>query len=338
MAVDHQHPTTVPVPASPASIGEAARLLIAGHLVAFPTETVYGLGADAANPQAVAEIYRLKGRPSDHPLIVHAADLERARWWADWNERAERLAHAFWPGALTLILPRAAHAPDAACGGQPTIGLRVPSHPVASALLEAFHRLGGRGLAAPSANRFGRVSPTTAQHVIDDLGREAPLVLDGGACGVGLESTIVDLSRGHPALLRPGGIDAASIEAALGEPLRQAGAGAPRVSGSLAAHYAPTRPLELLPADQLASRVQVLGERGLRVICWSRVQPVPQPWRWSSMPADPIECGRQLFAQLREMDASGADCLLIEAPPVESRWLAVADRLRRAAVGAGAVP
>jgi len=335
MAVDYPAALTVPRPASPESIGEAARELMAGRLVAFPTETVYGLGADAGNPQAVAAIYRLKGRPADHPLIVHTADCERARWWADWNERAERLARAFWPGALTLILPRAAHAPDAACGGQPTIGLRVPSHPVAQALLAAFHQLGGRGLAAPSANRFGRVSPTTAQHVIDDLGGETPMVLDGGACGVGLESTIIDLSRGLPALLRPGGIDATDIELALGESLAQAGLGAPRVSGSLAAHYAPTRPLELWPADQLASRVQALRERGLRVICWSRFAPVPQPWRWLSMPADPIECGRQLFAQLRAMDASGADCLLIEAPPVEARWLAVADRLRRAAVGAG---
>lgn len=329
-------PRPSPVVASPESITAAARLLIEGRLVAFPTETVYGLGADAASPQAVAEIYRLKGRPSDHPLIVHAADLERARWWADWNERAERLARAFWPGALTLILPRARQAPDPACGGQSTIGLRVPSHPVARALLEAFHGLGGHGLAAPSANRFGRVSPTTAQHVIDDLGAEAPLVLDGGACGVGLESTIIDLSGAEPALLRPGGIDQASIEVVLGESLAQARAGAPRVSGSLAAHYAPRRPLELWPAEQLIGRLAALSERGLRVTVWSRERPVPQPWRWSPMPADPVECARRLFAQLRAMDASGADCLLIEAPPVEPLWLAVADRLRRAAVGAGA--
>lgn len=338
------------VVANEASIERAAARLIAGELVVFPTETVYGLGADAGQAQAVAAIYRLKGRPADHPLIVHAASITEIRRWAVWNERAERLAAACWPGALTLILPRAPDAPAAACGGQPTIGLRIPAHPVALSLLNAFHRMGGQGVAAPSANRFGRVSPTTAQHVLDDLGHEAPMILDGGPCGVGLESTIVDLSRARPALLRPGGIEAARIEVLLGEELAAPGTGAPRVSGSLAAHYAPRRPLELLPPHAIAPRVVQLQALGLSVAVWSMQPPeigsngearagAPvELLRWRRMPNDPFECGRELFARLRELDCSGADVLLIEHPPGEDRWSAVQDRLSRAAVGAGPGP
>ncbi len=183
------------------NIDRAARLLIEGELVAFATETVYGLGADAAQGEAVAKVYALKGRPPDHPLIVHVSDLEQARTWAQFDERALRLAGAFWPGPLTMILPRRADAPAWACGGQSSIGLRCPSHPVAQALLARFVALGGSGVAAPSANRFGKVSPTTAQHVLDDLGANAPLILDGGACEVGVESSIVDLARARSSLV-----------------------------------------------------------------------------------------------------------------------------------------
>jgi L-threonylcarbamoyladenylate synthase len=326
------------VAASHDSTERAADRLIAGELVVFPTETVYGLGADAGQAKAVAAIYRLKGRPADHPLIVHAADVGHIRGWAVWNDRAERLAAACWPGALTLILQRARGVPDAACGGQSTIGLRIPSHPVALALLRAFHDRGGEGVAAPSANRFGRVSPTTAQHVIDDLGADAPMILDGGACGVGLESTIVDLSRSRSAVLRPGGIDVATIETVLGESLDSAGGAgdsAPRVSGSLAAHYAPGRPLELLPPQALAQRIQDLDARGLRLAVWSVRPPRAGSFLWRPMPDEPVACGRALFARLRELDRSGADVLLIEHPPDDLRWAAVIDRLTRAAVGAG---
>ncbi|MEN9773894.1 MAG: hypothetical protein RL322_964 [Pseudomonadota bacterium] len=324
-----------PIAATAEAIEQGAGRLIAGELVVFPTETVYGLGADAAQPQAVAAVYRLKGRPADHPLIVHTADTDRARLWAQWNETAEQLAQAFWPGALTLILPRAARAPDAACGGQPTIGLRVPSHPVAQALLQDFHRLGGLGLAAPSANRFGRVSPTMARHVQDDLGADAPMILDGGPCGVGLESTIVDLSRAQPALLRPGGVAVAEIEAVLGTGLMTGGAGAPRVSGTLAAHYAPGRPLELWAGDQLVDRLNELTARGLRVAVWSAMRPASPHGYWLERSMDPIEVGQRLFADLRALDASGVDVILVEEPPDSPAWLAVRDRLGRAAVGAG---
>lgn len=326
------------VAASHDSIERAAERLIAGDLVVFPTETVYGLGADAGQAQAVAAIYRLKGRPADHPLIVHAADVEHIRRWAVWNDRAERLAKACWPGALTLILKRAQGVSDAACGGQSTIGLRIPSHPVALTLLRAFHDRGGQGVAAPSANRFGRVSPTTAQHVLDDLGADAPMILDGGACGVGLESTIVDLSRSRPAVLRPGGIEVATIETVIGESFDAAGSadeGVPRVSGSLAAHYAPGRPLELLPPQALAQRIKDLEARGLRLAVWSMRPPEAASGLWRPMPDDPVACGRALFARLRELDHSGADVLLIERPPDDPRWAAVIDRLTRAAVGAG---
>ena len=242
---------SVLLPATPDSIERAADELIAGHLVAFPTETVYGLGADAANPEAVARIYQVKGRPRGHPLIVHVLDIDAACRWGVWSQSAERLARAFWPGPLTLILARRAQASAAACGGQPTIGLRAPAHPVSVALLRAFARRGGSAIAAPSANRFGRVSPTRAVHVLDDLGVDAPLVLDGGDCSVGLESTIVDLSRAAPALLRPGGLSRQAIEEVLGERLAEPDGAAPQVSGSLAAHYAPRTRLQLLVADVL---------------------------------------------------------------------------------------
>lgn len=322
--------------ATPEAIAQAAQVLIEGGLVAFPTETVYGLGADAANAQAVAGVYRLKGRPADHPLIVHVSSLLQAERWALCDARAHALAEQFWPGALTLILPLREGAPDAACGGQKTIGMRIPSHPVSRALLTAFEALGGVGIAAPSANRFGRVSPTTAAHVRDDLGAQAPLILDGGACAVGLESTIVDLSRERAALLRPGGVPAAQIESVLGYALAEPDAAAPRVSGSLAAHYAPLTPLELVDARVLAVRLASLRARGLKLAVLAAGDPL-EAEHWEAASADPERYGHRLYETLRRLDRLGVDRILVAQVTEQPQWRAVADRLRRAAAGSGAV-
>jgi L-threonylcarbamoyladenylate synthase len=322
-----------PVAADVAAIELAAAELLAGRLVAFPTETVYGLGADAGSRDAVAAIYRLKGRPPDHPLIVHVSGVGQARRWAQWGALAQRLAEAFWPGPLTLILERLAQAPAWACGGQSTVGLRVPAHPVALALLRAVESLGGLGVAAPSANRFGRVSPTRASHVIDDLGEQAPLVLDAGACEVGVESTIVDLSRGIPVLLRPGGISADRIEQAIGERLRFADAAAPRASGTLAAHYAPRTPLERIDAQQMKARIAALSAAGLRVGAWSLARPDAGETRWVRLPADPVEAGHDLYDTLRSIDRLGLDRVIVECSPGGPDWAAVDDRLQRAEAG-----
>src|SRR6185437_8499042 len=253
-----------------AQIQHAAALLDAGELVAFPTETVYGLGGDAQSPAAVGRIYAAKGRPANHPVIVHLAPHGDPNYWVEHLPAdAQRLIDAFWPGPLTLILKRAARIPAAVSGGQDSVGLRCPSHPVAQALLEAFSaRRGGHGgVAAPSANRFGHVSPTTAQHVRDEFGA-AIHVLDGGACDVGIESTIVDLSRGFPALLRPGRVTPDEIANVLGVAPRLpdgSDATAPRASGTLKAHYAPRTPLALLPFDALEPELAAAGAAGMRV-------------------------------------------------------------------------
>lgn len=317
--------------ADAASIEEAARRLVRGELVVFPTETVYGLGADAANADAVAELYRIKQRPPGHPLIVHVLDDASARLWAEWPQRAQRLAEAFWPGPLTLILKRAPEAPAWACGAESTIGLRAPAHPVARALLRAFVRLGGRGIAAPSANRFGRVSPTRAAHVVDDLGEEAPLILDGGACEVGVESTIVDLSRGRPVLLRPGGIAVARLVAVLGEEVLERDAGAPRASGTLDAHYAPATPVEVVDADDVAARVAHWHREGRRVALWSRSVASSIADLSLEMPDDARSTAHVLYDTLRRLDRAGCDRIVIEAVPRTPEWRAVQDRLRRAA-------
>ncbi|KAA0218160.1 MAG: threonylcarbamoyl-AMP synthase [Lautropia sp.] len=326
-----------PRPADAQAIEEAARRLAGGELVAFPTETVYGLGADAASARAIAEVYRLKGRPADHPLIVHVLDAAQAAWWAHWPARAQRLADAFWPGPLTLVLVRRETAPAFACGGQVSIGLRAPSHPVARALLAAFAARGGHGVAAPSANRFGRVSPTRAVHVIDDLGVEAPLVLDGGACEVGVESTIVDLSRERPVLLRPGGITIAQLEAVLGEPVPGRDARAPRASGTLEAHYAPVTPVELVDGDGIDRRIAGLHARGERVALWVRSGAGARADARLSMPADPTAAAHALYDALRTLDRSGCTRILVERVPGDASWHAVADRLRRSAAGPGGV-
>lgn len=306
-------------------VRQAAELLRRGRLVAFPTETVYGLGADASNAAAMAHLYSVKGRPGNHPVIVHFADAQQAFEWArEVPEAARKLAEKFWPGPLTLILKRAAKVGDFVTGGQDTVGLRVPAHPLAHELLAAF----GGGLAAPSANRFGRVSPTTAGHVRDDLGPDVDLILDGGPCGVGIESTIVDLSRGRPVLLRPGRIGAAELEAVIGEPVTVPDAEAPRVSGSLPAHYAPHTPARLVATEALDAEIARLGTDAA-VLAFSA--PDDRVDFWVRLPKDPAAYAQKLYAALRELDGTGSKMLLIESPPDSPEWRAVLDRLRRAA-------
>lgn len=329
-----------------AEIRRAADLLRAGELVALPTETVYGLGADALNPEAVAKIFAAKGRPADHPLIVHLPDAEHLpRWARSIPKEAIALARAFWPGPLTLILKREEGVPDAVTGGQDTVGLRVPDHPVALALLRAFDS----GIAAPSANRFGRISPTTAAHVREELGDKVAAVLDGGPCEVGIESTILDLSRDLPEVLRPGAIGADDIARVIGRRPRVRGESepneaeegaaeqAPRVSGALAAHYAPRTPLRLIPSLNLVEEAATLAAEGSRVAVLAHACPDPHDARliWSAAPADPAGYGHALYARLRALDAEGADFILVETPPHSPSWTAIADRLGRAAVGSG---
>ena len=323
-----------------AAIDAAARALEAGRLVAFPTETVYGLGADAENPAAIAAIYAAKGRPSNHPVIVHLAPgADIGRWATAIPEEAHRLIAAFWPGPLTLILKRAPGVPAAVAGGQDSIGLRCPSHPVAQALLLAF-RGGQGGIAAPSANRFGHVSPTTAAHVLDEFGSGpgSPLaaVLDGGASQVGIESTIVDLSRmdsSGPALLRPGQISAEQIAQVIGRWPGVGGTGAPRVSGALASHYAPRTPVLLLDRDGLKTALAQLGAAGRRAALIVTDAAMAAGHAHLALPAQPDGYAQGLYAALRRMDAVGADVIIVERPSQEAAWTGINDRLRRAAHG-----
>lgn len=317
--------------ADAAAIEEGARRLARGELVVFPTETVYGLGADAANRDAVAAVYRIKQRPPGHPLIVHVLEDGQAKSWAEWSQRAQRLAEAFWPGPLTLILKRTADAPAWACGAESTIGLRAPAHPVARALLHDFARLGGIGIAAPSANRFGRISPTRAEHVVEDLGEDAPLILDGGPCEVGVESTIVDLSRGRPVLLRPGGVSVAQLSAVLGEEVLERDAHAPRASGTLDAHYAPATPVELVDTADVPERVAHWRAEGRRVALWSRSVATSIADVGLAMSHDARTTARELYDTLRRLDRSGCDRIVIERVPHTPEWRAIRDRLRRAA-------
>lgn len=320
----------------PASITRAAQVLAAGGLVAFPTETVYGLGADAGSDTAVAGIFAAKGRPSDHPLIVHVADAAAAeRFAAAVPPVARRLMAAFWPGPLTLILPRRPQLGAAAAGGQDTIGLRCPAHPVAHALLLACAQAAPPvyGLAGPSANRFGRVSPTTAAHVAAEF-PDSLLVLDGGATPVGIESAIVDCTRGAPVLLRPGTLTREQIERACGERLRlpeeMADAG-PRASGTLESHYAPSAKVRLMDGKSLQTALDVLGGDAGAIAVYARTPLRGGPARLRRMPDDAAETARQLFAVLREFDAAGARLIWVEMPPDTPDWEGVRDRLRRAA-------
>jgi len=315
------------------ALQQAAGLLAAGELVAFPTETVYGLGARADDDAAVAKIFDAKGRPANHPLIVHVAEPRDAERFArSVPAVARRLMDAFWPGPLTLILPRADGLAAAAAGGQSSIGLRCPSHPVARALLAAAQQRGVVGVAAPSANRFGRISPTLAAHVASEFG-DALTVLDGGACELGIESSIIDCSRGHPVLLRPGVLTRARIEAAAGEPLLAPDADAPRASGTLAAHYAPNAKLRLMSLQMLTSALQLLGDQPMKLAVYSRSVPLgaANGVRHRRMPALPDQAAHELFSVLRELDAEGAQLIWVEEPPADPEWDGVRDRLLRAA-------
>jgi L-threonylcarbamoyladenylate synthase len=330
---------------SAAQIDEAAALLDAGELVAFPTETVYGLGGDAENPEAIARIYAAKGRPANHPVIVHLApEADPGYWVRELPADAQKLIDAFWPGPLTLILKRASHIPAAVSGGQDSVGIRCPSHPVAQRLLSAFHarREGtGRqgGVAGPSANRFGHVSPTTAQHVRDEFGG-AVHVLDGGAADVGIESTILDLSRGFPALLRPGHVSPQAIADVIGEAPRLpdgSDATAPRASGTLKAHYAPKTPLALLPFASIEpmlaafqpadGRKVALVARASSAGAWARAPHV----HFIAAPEDPQSYARALYGLLRVLDRADVERIFVEKLPESIEWIAVNDRLGRAA-------
>lgn len=315
-------------------IREAAAILKRGGLVAFPTETVYGLGADACNPAAVGRIYAAKGRPLDHPVIVHVGDPEQVpRWGRDVPGMAEKLVERFWPGPLTLILRRAPGVGDYLTGGQDTIGVRMPGHPIA---LEFLRQFGGEdvgrrsiGVAAPSANKFGRISPTTAEHVRKDLGDEVDLILDGGPCEIGIESTILDLSRGKPMLLRPGGISSEAIAATLGFAPELAGSRVPRTPGMLESHYAPRQPLRLVTQPLWDEAVQRASPR--RGVLALSARPAQDPSRmWIDAPKEPRGYARDLYANLHALDASGCDEILVEAPPATPGWTAVRDRLTRA--------
>ena len=321
------------------AVSQAVAVLVRGGLLGLPTETVYGLAADASNATAVAKIFAAKGRPADHPLIVHLADAAQIDQWAlDIPAVARRLAAAFWPGPLTLILKRAPHVLDAVTGGQETVGLRVPSHPLAHAVLAAFSQhCAGRpaGVAAPSANKFGRISATTAQHVRDEFGAAIDLVLDGGACEVGIESTIVDCRAGDVRVLRPGVITREAVAAALEQslPAQIADSAAPRVSGSLEAHYAPRTRTLLVRAPDLRTTIASHGGARIALFAFDR----------SSIPvAIQIVAPRQapayaqaLYAGLRQLDAAACDVLLVESPPADAQWEGINDRLRRAAFGSG---
>ena len=330
----------------PASIDQAARLLADGGLVAIPTETVYGLAADAMSDAAVAEIFKTKGRPADHPLIVHVAGRAGADRFADaWPAFAERLAQAFWPGPLTLILSRRADTARAAAAGLATIGLRCPQHPAAQALLAACATLGVPGLAAPSANRFGRISPTCAAHVAAEFAKQDLLVLDGGACGIGIESTIIDCTRGAPVLLRPGVLGSEELEAVAGERLQrreeQGGADEPKAPGMLAAHYAPQATLRLMNARALQTALDVLGpelegtETRIAVYARSALKSRSGQVLLRRMPGDAAAAARQLFAVLRECDDAQVRLIWVETPPEAPDWDGVRDRLLRAATAAG---
>jgi L-threonylcarbamoyladenylate synthase len=345
------------------TVAQGAKLLADGELLAFPTETVYGLGADASSDAAVAKIFVAKGRPADHPLIVHVSDASKlSQFAANVPDFAQRLIDAFWPGPLTVILPRLPGVAAASAGGQDSIGLRCPSHPIARELLTECAKLGVHGLAAPSANKFGKVSPTTAAHVFAEFG-SAIAVLDGGACDVGIESTIIDCTRGAPVLLRPGTLTVAQLEAAMGQalllndecpaqenrrpeaqnayktPLQQAASkaemtrSAPRASGTLASHYAPRATLRLMDAKALQTALDLLGADGKNIAIYARspLKLLSSHITLRRMPSDALATAQQLFAVLRELDAPNVRLIWVETVPLDAAWDGVRDRLQRAA-------
>ncbi len=315
--------------ASDEEIAEAARILERGGLAAFPTETVYGLGADAANPKAIELLYKTKGRPADHPSIVHLHSLEQLHLWAcRIPDDALRLAEHFWPGPMTLILPKKPEVSDAVTGGQNSVGIRLPSHPVAIKLLKKF----GRGIAAPSANRFGRISPTTAQHVKDDFGADIPIILDGGPCQVGVESTIIDFASNEkePVILRPGMLTAEIISDYLNKPIKQ-GVGA-KAPGTLKKHYSPRTSSFLMPYNELFSSCRDVN---CAVLSWHAC-PIPNnsssdnKCHWIKMPDNPEDYARRIYSWLRYLDSKHLSAIFIEKLPNDPEWAAIRDRLARA--------
>ena len=331
-------PKTIPKLADPATIQEAANLLRQGRLVAFPTETVYGLGADASNPEAVNKIFSAKGRPVDHPLIVHIADpIQLSDWAVDIPEAAYQLAKQFWPGPLALILNKKPSVPLAVTGGQNTVAVRIPQHPVALQLLQSF----GGGVAAPSANRYCRISPTTAQHVLEELGDAVDFILDGGACAVGVESTIIDLSGTQPRLLRPGHIRYPQIEAILNTPVKlpemttndsESAASTLRAPGMMALHYAPETKALLCSADELSARIKTLQAttQHIGLLCYQSSINANSKLTIITLPAQADAYAQGLYAALRQLDELKLDLLLIECPPDNEAWRAVNDRLHKA--------
>lgn len=326
--------------ADESSIEIAAKALSDGLLVAFPTETVYGLGANASDAEAIKRLYEAKGRPSNHPVIVHLARMDQLSEWASVvPESARRLGEALWPGPLTMILPKASHVRDDITGGQHSVGLRIPNHPVAQALLKKF----GGGIIAPSANKFGRLSPTTAADVAADFEHEVAIVLDGGACEVGIESTIVDFTVSPPRILRPGMVLAEQIEAIIGELQRP---GAPVVSsapltrapGDLPSHYAPATPLRLLDAADLSHRLKDLRHKGLKVCVLSFESNQAGDIPWIVAPRQPALYAHELYRNLRMLDRNKAAFILVENVPRTDDWSGVADRLRRASSGSTEFP
>ncbi|MBC8017417.1 MAG: threonylcarbamoyl-AMP synthase [Verrucomicrobia bacterium] len=314
------------------AVFQATILLRSGGVVAFPTETVYGLGADAENDGAVHRIFSIKGRPADHPLIVHLADLNQIdRWARHVPDAAMRLAERFWPGPLTIILRRSRRVSDLVTGGLDTVGLRAPAHPVAQALLREF----GGGIAAPSANRFGRISPTRAEHVRAELGTGPDLILDGGDCLVGLESTIISLAGERPLLLRPGAIGPGELSETIGAEvvIPEMPDSAERAPGCHASHYAPVTPARVVSKAVLPAEIERSNNGGQRIalLCMSNTEyEACQVAERLHMPGDPAGYGRALYASLRGVDAAGFDLILIEAPPDSEPWRAVRDRLQRA--------
>jgi len=312
-------------------IDAAVDALQRGELVGMPTETVYGLAADARNPVALAKIFATKGRPVDHPVIVHLRDASQMDAWAkDVPPAARVLADQFWPGPLTLILRRLSKVSDLITGSQETVGLRVPAHPVAHELLTRF----GGGLAAPSANRFGRISPTTAAHVRAEFGDAVRVVLDGGPSRVGLESTIVDLSSANPRVLRPGSITHRQIEDWIGPLGELENHAIPRVSGALAAHYAPAKRLILVDADAMDATHAGLDPD----VLWLGLQALPLGTQGIALGSEPNTYAFGLYAALRELDSGTGGTIAVIAPPNGEAWTAIHDRLRRAASGSGSGP
>ena len=317
------------------AIAQAAQALRDGQLVGLPTETVYGLAANATDDAAVAQIFVAKGRPADHPLIVHVASAAQVPIFAaQVPDFAQALIDAFWPGPLTLILPRQSGVATASAGGQDSIGLRCPSHPVAQVLLRAALASGVHGVSAPSANRFGRVSPTTAAHVQSELGLDL-LILDGGECDVGIESTIIDCTRGEPVLLRPGHITRVQIEAACGRAVLDKNAiaqPAPRASGTLESHYAPRAKVRLMSAQDIEAKLQALGPHANNLGLWSAAQPdAGAGVLWRAQPQTAEQAAHDLFGVLRALDARGVQQIWVQLPPETPEWEGVRDRLQRAA-------